>query len=86
MDKNKKEKQLKIQPKTELEIWEDENRVKYPFSQKMLGKTVFVVNHNGWFGEVEKVINWESFIIKNTKLNRSFEVSIWDIRSEPVIY
>ena len=53
--------------------------VKLEMNKKMLGKAVEV--HGDWQGIVEKVLDEETFLVKDLETHEMRHVSIFDVRS-----
>lgn len=51
-------------------------------NKRMIGQTVFVVekNHYNWHGEILDAIDFETFLVKDSKSQEQKEINIFDIR------
>ena len=57
-----------------------ESEQKINILKEMIGKTVYVIYGQGWYGEIVNVKDENTFTIKNT-VGFINDVSIWDVRS-----
>ncbi len=56
-----------------------DERTKIRINERCMGKTMFVVTGGGWFGEVKRIIDSQTFELED-KDQRRRKVNIYDIR------
>jgi len=55
---------------------------KLKVNKRMIGQTVYVIekNQHGWYGEVLDTVDFETFLIKDSKSQEQKEINIFDVR------
>ena len=50
-------------------------------NQRLIGKTMWVVAQDGWYGEIVSVVDTESVMMKRSGFKDPIQVDIFDLRN-----